>query len=77
MKQAKKLDEMAIKKKELEEAKQNRESEEENVLKLEESATKRMIKKGKIHAMVQREIENAIIQEGDKAEKVHAEVDNE
>lgn len=51
---------MAIKKKELEEAKQNRESEEENVLKLEESATKRMIKKGKIHAMVQREIENAI-----------------
>lgn len=60
MKQVKKLDEMAIKKKELEVAKQNRESEEENVLKLEESATKRMIKKGKIHAMVQREIENAI-----------------
>lgn len=44
------------------------ESEEENEEKLQESATKRMIRNGKIHAMVQREIENAMRFENEKEE---------
>ena len=44
------------------------ETEEENEKRLQESATKRMIRNGKIHAMVQREIENAMRFETEKEE---------
>ena len=53
------------------------ETQEENALKLEESATRRMIRKGKIHAMVQREIESVIKQEGERAEEVREEAERE
>lgn len=77
MNQVKNMDELALMQKEFEAAKNERESEEENVMKLEESATKRMIRNGKIHAMVQQEIENAIRFEGEKADEVREEAEKE
>lgn len=77
MSQQPKLDELNSKQKLLEKAKQDRENQEANILKMEEESTKRMIRKGKIQAMVQQEIENAIRAEGEKADQVKEEVQKE